>query len=147
MNKEKSCGAVIFRIINNEIYYLIEKMSLGHISLCKGHIENNETEEETALREIKEETSLDVILDTSFKETISYKPYKDKDIIKDVVFFIAYSNDLKTPKDNHDNEVNYLNFYKYEEAISLLTYESDKNILEKANNYINKNISKYLVNK
>ncbi len=144
MIREKSCGAVIFRIIDNEIYYLIEKMGLGHISLCKGHVENNETEEETALREIKEETSLDVFLDTSFREVISYKPYKDKDVIKDVIFFIAFNNDNKIALDEHDDEVNSIEFLKFNEAYNLLTYDADKNILKLANDYINKNISKYL---
>lgn len=142
-NKEKSCGAVIFRIIDNEIYYLLEFMSLGHISLCKGHVENNETEIETALREIKEETSLDVFIDSNFRETIEYKPYKNKDILKEVVFFVGFDKTNKKPIDLHDEEVNKLNFYTFNEAINLLTFESDKNILKKADLYIKENISKF----
>lgn len=38
--------------------FLIEKMAKGHQSLCKGHVEGNETEHETASREILEETKL-----------------------------------------------------------------------------------------
>ena len=88
MIKEISAGAIIYKIIDNKIYYLVEYMSLGHISLVKGHLENNETLVEGALREIKEETNLDVTLDTNFKETITYAPYIDKpEILKDVTFF------------------------------------------------------------
>ena len=63
MIKEKSCGAVIYKIIDNQVYFLVEKMQRGHYALTKGHVENNETEVETATREIKEETNLDVIID------------------------------------------------------------------------------------
>ena len=62
MTREKSCGAVVYKIENDDIRILIEKMKLGHYSIPKGHVENNETEIETALREIKEETNLDVII-------------------------------------------------------------------------------------
>ena len=72
MIKEKSCGAVVYKYENNEILVLLEKMKKGHISIPKGHVENDETEIQTALREIKEETNLDVVIDTGFKEVISY---------------------------------------------------------------------------
>ncbi len=62
-------------------------MTHGHISLPKGHVEANETEEETALREIKEEPNLDVELDTGFRHVVSYAPYEG--CVKDVVFFAA----------------------------------------------------------
>ena len=90
MAKEKSCGAVVYKIENGIIYFLIEKMNKGHFSLPKGHVENNETEIETALREIKEETNLYVTIDDSFAETISYKV--DNGNIKDVTFFIGKYN-------------------------------------------------------
>ena len=144
-NKEKSCGAVIFRIIDNKIYYLLEFMSLGHISLCKGHVENNETEIETALREIKEETSLEVIIDPNFREAIEYKPYKDKDIIKEVVFFVGFDKNKNRPIDLHDDEVKELNFYSFEDAFNLLTFESDKNVLKKADLYIKENMNNFVI--
>ena len=40
----------------------------------KGHVEKKETEEETALREIKEETGLKVALDTAFRKMVTYLP-------------------------------------------------------------------------
>ena len=107
MIKEKSCGAVVYKK-DSTLKFLIEYMSQGHISLPKGHVENNETEIETALREIKEETSLDVIIDTNFREIISYSPKKG--VIKDVVFFVAETISANNPIDNHDDEVKNLKF-------------------------------------
>ena len=53
MIREKSCGAVIFSEAGQMRVYLVEKMLKGHQSLCKGHVEENETERETAAREIR----------------------------------------------------------------------------------------------
>lgn len=134
MRKEKSCGAVVYRNINGIRYYLIQHMNLGHISIPKGHVEKNESEVQTALREIKEETSLDVIIDTNFRKDITYSPYEG--VVKDVVFFVAESKDSKTPIDEHDLEVNRSVFLPFEEAYELLTHASDKNVLLAANKYL-----------
>ena len=71
MLHEKSCGAIVYRKShgNTEIL-LIKHVNSGHWSFPKGHVEGNETELETAQREIKEETGIDVILDPTFRETV-----------------------------------------------------------------------------
>lgn len=134
MKKEISAGAVIYRKLNNSIYYLVEYMSLGHVSLCKGHIEDNEALSECAKREIFEETSLNVDIDTNFEHTITYSPMKN--VIKNVHFFVAKDNSNINPKDDHDNEVIKLEFLPFKEALNKLTYDSDKETLELANDYI-----------
>lgn len=139
MKKEKSCGAIIFKKENGIIKYLILHMGLGHNSLCKGHVENNESEEETAYREIKEETSLDVKIDTNFRKIITYSPKKD--VIKDVVFFVAEVISNNIPIDNHDDEVISFEWLEINEAIERLTFESDKSTLKEANSYIISRIS------
>ena len=67
MLHEKSCGAIVYRKYhgNTEIL-LIKHINSGHWSFPKGHVEGDETEEETAKREIMEETGIDVNLDTTF---------------------------------------------------------------------------------
>lgn len=138
--KEKSCGAVIYKIENNKIFYLLLKMGYGHTSLCKGHQEEGESDEETAIREIKEETSLDVKLDTSFKIKITYSPSELS--LKDVYFYLATPIDTSVvPKDEHDNEVDSLEWCDFDEAMYKITYDSDRNVLYKAHKYILKNFS------
>lgn len=132
--KEKSCGAIIYKIEKDKLLFLILHMSLGHYSLCKGHVENDETEVETAYREIKEETSLDVIIDQGFREVITYSPKPG--IMKDVVFFAAKTISNNVPIDKHDEEVTSIEFLSFIDAYNKLTYEEDKNTLKKAYIYL-----------
>ncbi len=88
---EKSCGAVVYKLRNNHIFFLVEHMIQGHTSIPKGHVEGKETEAETALREIREETGLDVRLVSGFREEESHPLAREgrPDTIKTVVYFLA----------------------------------------------------------
>lgn len=132
MKKEYSYGAIIYKIKNNKIYFLIEHMAMGHHSLCKGHIEKGENEAQCAKREIKEETNLDVKLNTNFRYTITYSPKKDT--IKDVTFFLAVptTNKIIVQKE----EVTSTSWLEYRNAYLKLTHDSDKEVLENAYKYI-----------
>ena len=129
---ERSCGAVVYKRTDKRVLYLIEHMARGHVSLPKGHVEDGETEEQTARREIKEETNLDVVLDTRFRAEISYSPYED--CIKTVIFFAAEasSDDLI----NQESEVASLEWLPLETALEALTFDSDRDVLTKADAYI-----------
>ena len=132
MKQEKSCGAVVYRLQYEQLYFLIEHMKLGHISIPKGHVEGNETEEETAIREIREETNLDVRLDTVFRHDVNYSPYEG--VQKHVVFFAAeaLTLDLK----NQECEVSSLEWLPFEQAYNAVTYETDKEVLFHALAYL-----------
>jgi 8-oxo-dGTP pyrophosphatase MutT (NUDIX family) len=132
MIKEKSCGAVVYKKEEEKIYFLIEEMKAGHYSIPKGHVENNETEIETALREIKEETNLEVNLDSNFREVVSYSPYEG--CIKDVVFFVAEAKSFDMKEQLI--EVTSLKWLEPVDAIDILTFDSDKEVLRKALKYL-----------
>ena len=89
--KQKSAGAIIFRKDENKVFYLLLKYEKGHWGFAKGHIEKNETEEETIIRETKEEADITQLnLIKGFKEYISYYfVYETKKIYKEVVFYLA----------------------------------------------------------
>jgi 8-oxo-dGTP pyrophosphatase MutT (NUDIX family) len=136
MIKEKSCGAVVYKVESGTIYYYIIKQVKGHFSFPKGHVEEKETEEETATREIEEETNLRVIVDSKFREVSTYSPKPG--VVKDVIFFVALTinDNIKAQKE----EVSDVLCLPYEEAYNALTYEKDKEILHKADIYIKKRI-------
>ncbi len=62
MKTEKSCGAIVFTRKNGEIHYCVIRQTNGDYGFPKGHMEPEETEQETALREIFEEVGLKVQL-------------------------------------------------------------------------------------
>ena len=134
MIKEKSCGAVVYKIENNQVYVLLEKMKLGHISIPKGHMEEGEDEVQTAKREIKEETNIDAEIDISFREEITYSP-KPR-VLKKVVFFISEykGGDLVA----QEEEVSSCYFVLGSDALKELTHDSDKEIVKKALIHIQK---------
>ncbi len=133
MINEKSCGAIVFRKFhgNTEIL-LIKHVNSGHWSFPKGHVEENETEIETAVREIKEETGIDVIIDPTFRETVSYSPRKDTQKI--VVYFIAKARNYDySPQEEEIAEIRWVEIGR---ASSILTYENDRSIVTKAKSAI-----------
>lgn len=132
MKYEKSCGAVIYDYDNNILKILLIKHNVGHWSSPKGHIENNETEEETALREIKEETNLIVELDTNFRKQITYSPKEG--VIKDVVFFVAKAKTKDIIK--QDAEVEEIGWFSKTESLAQVTFKEDKKVLQDAIKYI-----------
>lgn len=132
MKTEYSYGAVVYRKKENKVEFLIEYMTLGHISIPKGHIEEGETEKECALREIKEETNLDVELDMNFSHTISYSPKEG--VYKYVTFYLA-----KATSENiisQLEEVTKTNWVDIDKAISEVTFDTDKVTLKKAYEYM-----------
>lgn len=134
MIHEKSCGAIVYTNADGERLYLIEQMLGGHWGFPKGHVEANENEKETALREIKEEVGLDVVIDCGFRAVDTYSP--GDGIIKDVVYFVAYSKSTDTIM--QIEEVRDIKWVKLNDAIDLIKFPSLQEILKMADNYLNK---------
>ena len=131
---EKSAGAVVYTVSDDEIKYLLIKSQNGDIGFPKGHIEQGENEESAALREIYEETSIKAELTGDFKAKIEYTMPNGKS--KTVIYFTAvYANQM--PKHNDGFEHNEYMLLEYDAALNLLTFENTKEILTKANKFIN----------
>lgn len=84
----KSCGILPYRVTENGREYLIVFEQHSQCwSLPKGHMEPGETEIQTALREIKEETGLTARITTKASVTVEYpiSPVSKKQ----VVFFLG----------------------------------------------------------
>lgn len=129
MTYEKSCGAIVYRKHHGNIeILLIKHINSGHWSFPKGHVEQNETEVETALREVKEETGIDVLIDPSFRETVTYFPRKDTQKI--VVYFIGKAKSYEYLR--QEDEIADIRWVDIGHALQMLTYENDKTIVNKA---------------
>ena len=123
MKYEKSCGCIV---IDNGKVLLIQH-NLGHWDFPKGHVEGDETEVETTIREVKEETNIDVIVNENYRYTMSYSP--EDGVEKEVVYFIASkkSDDLK----NQESEVQAAEWVDLSEAVDRITYDNSKEIMRR----------------
>ncbi|MBR3117179.1 MAG: NUDIX domain-containing protein [Bacilli bacterium] len=127
MKKEKSCGVLVFD--DNKI--LMVHHNLGHWGFPKGHVEEGETEEETAIREVKEETNCDVEIIPGYRDMITYSPKEG--VMKDVVYFIG--KPITKNLINQEIEVSEVLFVPIKEAVLLVTYEDEKGLLDRAIKY------------
>src|SRR3989344_4195919 len=91
MPKEISAGAVIFLKENKEIKYLLLHYEPGHWDFVKGNIEKGESEKDTVIREIEEETGIkDVRFIDGFRKNVHWFYRREgKNILKEVVFFLV----------------------------------------------------------
>ena len=123
MKQEKSCGCIV---MNEKNKILLVHHNAGHWDFPKGHVEEGETEEQTAIRETKEETNLEVQINSKYRYTTEYSPKEG--IWKEVVFFLAYNKteDIKPQL----TEVEELGWFSLEEALEKITYNNSKVILE-----------------
>lgn len=121
---EKSCGAIIF----NDGKVLVVKQTSGFYGFPKGHVEIGETEKETAIRETKEETGLDIKIISDKRYTQSY--IVKENVHKDVVFFIA-----KLENNNEKRQVEEIEeilWIDINEVEKILTYDSLKELWKEA---------------
>ena len=124
MKQEKSCGCII---MNEKNQILLVHSNLGHWGMPKGHVEEKETEIETAIREVKEETNIDVEINENYRYTQNYITKKGNP--KEVVYFLARNknNDLKVQLE----EVSEAKWFTIDEAIEAITYNNSQEILRK----------------
>lgn len=125
LKHEKSCGAVVTRNRCGFTEFLLISNKDNYWGFPKGHVEGNEKETETAVREVLEETGLAIEILDSFREESEF--FVSADILKKVVYFIGKSldEDVKIQQE----EINSYKWLGYKEALELLTFESDKELL------------------
>lgn len=136
MKTEYSCGAVVFTGKADAILYVIVQSKEGFFGFPKGHMEGNETEAETAMREIKEETGLSVSLVPGFRtEDKHLIPFTHKEpVMKHIVYFLAeYENQPLKPQ---EGEISSIRLMRYEEAMAAFQFESSRRILTEAHQFL-----------
>ena len=129
MRREKSCGGLVFRADGDKIQILLIRHRLGgQWSFPKGHMEEGESERQTALREILEETGLSVRLLRGFRESIRYCPCPE--VRKQVVYFIALAPwEEPTPP---PEEIRAAAWFDLERVPYKLRFRNDRRLVAKA---------------
>ena len=133
---EKSCGAVVFTKSAEGIKYVIIRSLDGYYGFPKGHCETGESEEETALREIWEETGLSVRIVPGFRYVDIYPLPQKPGVMKQVVYYLAESEgqEIRYRKE----ELSGAYQMSFDSAMDAFRWESSKLILTKANDYLSK---------
>ena len=131
MHHEKSCGALVVRrddTDGKQYLLMIRHKFGGHRSFPKGHMEAGETEYMTAVREVFEETAVQIRIDSKFRETVHYNPMPG--VSKEVVYFLTHTaqKDVK-PREGEIAQVEWVPLEQVEES---LTHENDKVVFRSA---------------
>lgn len=133
---EYSAGAVVFRLDeNDEPLYLLLKYP-DYWGFPKGHVEPGEINVVTARREILEETGIrDIEFIPGFERTVTYQFRRGRDTLvqKEVTYFLVRTHtDRVILSPEHEDYV----WADAREALRLLSYESLKELLWEAHNFI-----------
>ena len=128
-----SAGGVVYRIRNGKVeLVLCERNAPQTWSLPKGTPNASETLEQTALREVTEETGLEVELERSIGSiTYWFAGYGGKIRYKKTVHFYLMQP-VGGSFDLHDPEFDQINWYTADEGLRLMTYLNEVQIVKKA---------------
>lgn len=131
MVEATSCGGVI--IFRGKILLLYKNYKNRYEGwvLPKGTVEEGETHEMTALREVKEEAGIKAhIIDYIGKSQYTFNTYNDI-VSKDVHWFLMSSDSYYSKPQREEFFVDS-GYYKFHEAYHLLKFTNEKMILQKA---------------
>lgn len=123
LKKEKSCGCIIIK--DNKVLLVYEKnMNFG--GFPKGHMEKEENEIETALREVKEEVGIDVKINNKKRYVLNYNIRNEID--KTTVLYVAVpKNDKIIMQESEIEDAKWCNF---EEALNTLTFDDSREMFK-----------------
>ncbi|MGD0395878.1 MAG: NUDIX domain-containing protein [Nitrososphaerales archaeon] len=141
--EERSAGAVVYRTPEKGTRLYLLLLNAGRWDFPKGNMEDGETELQTVIREVGEETSLKgIILLPGFRKVIEYFYRREgKNIHKQVVYLLA-----KTANDKVKISFEHQGFgwFTYSEAVARASYDNTKMLLAEANGFLSGDKGKLL---
>ncbi len=139
MIKEYSVGAVVY----NADQFLTLKYGLGHWGLVKGHKEEGETDKETIIRELKEETGIsNAKIIKGFKERFNYHyKFKGNSFFKTVSCYLIKTNVKEVKLSYEHSDYKWL---PYDKAIKEVTFDGPKVLIKKAKEFLSSTLDNYI---
>lgn len=137
---ERSCGLIIFRcVLNNPVeYLLLQAYGSHHWTPPKGHVELGESDKETAYRETREETGLEVHSLQLTKDFIVELEYPVNGAVKKVIYFLAELTDQEYEVKLSEEHIG-LEWADLSKACELVKYQETQGALESAEKFIQGN--------
>ena len=133
MIEATSCGGVVIYRGKILVLYKRYKNKYEGWVLPKGTVEMGETHEETAIREVKEESGADAVIRRYLGAT-HYNFSTSREMVNKEVLWYLMSSESYYSKPQREEYFVDSGFYKYHEAYHLLKFSNEKQILEKAYN-------------
>lgn len=133
MNIEEhfSAGGIVYRVVDGRVEVVLCGREQPEVwALPKGTPDLGESTEQTALREVREETGLEVSLEKDAGEIEYWFTKPDARVHKRVKFYLMHANGGST--DDHDPEFDRVRWFPSKEAIRVMTYPTEVKLLENA---------------
>jgi bis(5'-nucleosidyl)-tetraphosphatase len=128
---EYSAGGVVYKRAKGKTLWLImQPEGTQRWQLPKGKIKNSDKAEPTALREVEEEGGVKAKIVADLGKITYFFSEEGERVAKQVRFFLMEFSGGSP--DNHDHEVEKAEFLGYEKALKNLSFDNEKEILEKA---------------
>jgi 8-oxo-dGTP pyrophosphatase MutT (NUDIX family) len=132
--REISAGGVVYQRNGDEIEVVLasRRTRRGQLAwgLAKGGIEDDETMEEAAMREVREETGLLAEIEESLGETRYFYVWENVRIRKTVHFFLMRHTGGNV--DDRDDEMEEIRWFPLERALKRAAYRGERDVLERA---------------
>jgi 8-oxo-dGTP pyrophosphatase MutT (NUDIX family) len=132
--REISAGGVVYRRNDDEVEIVLasRRTRRGELAwgLAKGGIEDEESLEDAAVREVREETGLLAEIEASLGETRYFYVWENVRIRKTVHFFLMRhaGGDI----DDRDDEMEEIRWFPLERALKRAAYRGERDVLVRA---------------
>jgi 8-oxo-dGTP pyrophosphatase MutT (NUDIX family) len=131
-NTERSAGGVVTRRIEGRVHFLLIRDPYGKLGLPKGHVEDGETAEDAALREVSEETGLTgVVVGPSLGMTDWYFRFEGRLIHKYCRYFLMGSR-FGDPVPERSEGITECRWLPVDEAIAAVAYDNAREVVRVA---------------
>jgi 8-oxo-dGTP pyrophosphatase MutT (NUDIX family) len=129
---ETSAGGVVYRRDNGVAHFLLIRDPYENWGLPKGHVESGESVEETARREVQEETGIQTLDVLEPLGTIDWFFREGPDLIHKYCHFFLMETDTARTVPQLDEGITDCIWLPFEEALETLTYDNARTVLEMA---------------
>jgi len=135
MNWERSCGAIVYTRKSGKLQFVIVQEMEGAYSFPKGHMEGDETEEQTARREVFEEIGIRPVFAEGFLAHDAYELAEKPGWSKKVTYFLAdCGEETLVPR---PGEIRGIQLLPYKEALACFHHEGTRQALAMAYTFLN----------
>jgi 8-oxo-dGTP pyrophosphatase MutT (NUDIX family) len=131
---EVSAGGVVYRTEDGKVEILLaaRRTRKGDLAwgLAKGGIEPDETNEEAAVREVREETGISAEIEESLGDTRYMYVWEGVRVRKTVHFFLMRATGGST--EEHDDEMEDVRWFALSRALKKAAYKGEREVIHRA---------------